>query len=173
KSTFAWLADEWFLIAREEVPPESHYENYPQIDNGVGSIRSFLKEFDLAAESLPKQIDTPKKLTWVVGNAVEKAFQPILERLNKVENLEITMVALCSNYWGQNITVTGLLTGSDLLLGLQHKSLGDSLLLPAMMLKHGDTCFLDDMTVTELASELNTPILPVRGIVELIETCIK
>ena len=173
KSTFAWLADEWFLIAGKEVPPESHYENYPQIDNGVGSIRSFLKEFDLAAESLPKQIDTPKKLTWVVGNAVEKAFQPILERLNKVENLEITMVALCSNYWGQSITVTGLLTGQDLLSGLQQRYLGDGVLLPAMMLKHGDTCFLDDMTVTELASEINTPILPVRGIAELIETCIK
>ena len=86
KSTFVWLADEWFLIAGQEVPPESHYENYPQIDNGVGSIRSFLKEFDLAAESLPKQIDTAKKFTWVVGNAVEKAFQPIVERLNRVEN---------------------------------------------------------------------------------------
>ena len=83
------------------------------------------------------------------------------------------MVALCSNYWGQNITVTGLLTGQDLLSGLQQNYLGDGVLLPAMMLKHGDTCFLDDMTVTELASELNTPILPVRGIAELIETCIK
>lgn len=173
KSTFVWLADEWFLIAGQEIPPESHYENYPQIDNGVGSIRSFLKEFDLTAESLPKQIDTPKKLTWVVGNAVEKAFQPIVERLNKVENLEITMVALCSNYWGQNITVTGLLTGQDLLSGLQQNYLGDGVLLPAMMLKHDDTCFLDDMTVTELAFKLNTPILPVRGIAELIETCIK
>ncbi len=172
KSTFAWLADEWFLIAGEELPPESHYENYPQIDNGVGSIRSFLKEFAVAAENLPKQVAT-KKFTWVVGNAVEKAFQPILERLNKVEGLEITMVALCSNYWGQSITVTGLLTGEDLLSGLQQKYLGDGVLLPAMMLKHGDTCFLDDMTVTELASKLSTPILPVRGIAELIETCIK
>ena len=173
KSTFAWLADEWFLIAGQELPPEAHYENYPQIDNGVGSIRSFLKEFDLAAENLPKQIATAKKFIWVVGNAVEKAFQPIVERLNQVENLEITMVALCSNYWGQSITVTGLLTGEDLLLGLQQKYLGDGVLLPAMMLKHGETCFLDDMTVTELASQLSTPILPVRGIAELIETCIK
>lgn len=172
-STFAWLADEWFLIAGADLPPESDYENYPQIDNGVGSIRSFLKEFDLTAKKLPKQINTPKKLTWVLGNAVEKAFQPIAERLNEIENLEITIVALCSNYWGQKITVTGLLTGEDLLSGLQQKYLGDGVLLPAMMLKHGDTCFLDDMTVTELASKLSTPILPVRGIAELIETCIK
>lgn len=173
KSTFAWLADEWFLIAGADLPPESDYENYPQIDNGVGSIRAFLKEFDLAAKNLPKRINTPKKLTWVLGNAVEKAFQPIAERLNLIENLEITIVALYSNYWGQKITVTGLLTGEDLLSELQQRYLGDGVLLPAMMLKHGDTCFLDDMTVTELASKLSTPILPVRGIAELIETCIK
>lgn len=172
KSTFAWLADEWFLIAGEELPPESHYENYPQIDNGVGSIRSFLKQFNVAAQKLPAQV-TPRKFTWVVGNAVEKAFQPILKQLNQVEGLEVNMVALCSNYWGQAITVTGLLTGQDLLFGLQQKRLGDGVLLPAMMLKHGDTCFLDDMTVAELGWKLSTPILPVRGVEELIETCIK
>lgn len=172
QSTFAWLADEWFLIAGAELPPESHYENYPQIDNGVGSIRSFLKQFELAAQKLPAQV-TPRKFTWVVGNAVEKAFQPILKQLNQVEGLEVNMVALCSNYWGQDITVTGLLTGQDLFFGLQQKRLGDGVLLPAMMLKHGDTCFLDDMTVAELGWKLSTPILPVRGVEELIETCIK
>jgi NifB/MoaA-like Fe-S oxidoreductase len=73
-STFAWLADEWFLIAGVELPPESHYEEYPQIDNGVGSIRSFLKQFQNAALSLPPRLDHPRKFTWVVGNAVEKPF---------------------------------------------------------------------------------------------------
>lgn len=156
----------------KNYPPESHYENYPQIDNGVGSIRSFLKQFQLAAQKLPDRV-TPRKFTWVVGNAVEKAFQPILQRLNQVEGLEVNMIALCSNYWGQSITVTGLLTGQDLFFGLQQKSLGNGVLLPAMMLKHGDSCFLDDMTVAELGWKLSTPILPVRGVEELIETCIK
>lgn len=172
-STFAWLADEWFLIAGEELPPEAYYEDYPQIDNGVGSIRSFLKQFSAAAQHLPQQISPPRKFTWVVGNAVEKAFQPILQRLNSVVGLEVNMAALCSHYWGQTITVTGLLTGQDLLQKLQVKYLGDAILLPAMMLKHGDSRFLDDMTVEELARQLNTPILPVRGVEELIEACIK
>jgi NifB/MoaA-like Fe-S oxidoreductase len=83
------------------------------------------------------------------------------------------MVALCSHYWGQSITVTGLLTGHDLLQKLQGKYLGDALLLPAIMLKNGDTCFLDDMTLAELADKVNTPVLPVRGVEELIETCVK
>ena len=172
KSTFAWLADEWFLIAGQELPPESHYEDYPQIDNGVGSIRSFLKQFSDAAQHLPQRVSPPRKFTWVVGNAVEKAFAPILHALNSVEGLEVNMSALCSDYWGQKITVTGLLTGEDLLQKLRGQDLGDGILLPAVMLKYGDSCFLDDMTVEELAVQLNTPLLPVRGVEELI-ACIK
>ncbi|MFB2973561.1 TIGR03279 family radical SAM protein [Aerosakkonema sp. BLCC-F183] len=168
-----WLADEWFLIAGEELPPESHYEEYPQIDNGVGSIRLFLKKFELLAKDLPPQIYPPRKFTWVVGNAVELAFQPILQRLNQVEGLQVNMAAFPSKYWGQNITVTGLLTGQDLLENLQGKDLGDGILLPALMLKHGDTKFLDDMTVEELADKLGTKILPVSGVEGLIEGCMR
>ncbi|MFB2980438.1 DUF512 domain-containing protein [Microseira sp. BLCC-F43] len=171
KSQCIWLADEWFLIAGQELPPESHYENYPQIDNGVGSIRLFLRQFEEAAKRLPKQVSPPRKLTWVVGNAVELAFQPILQRLNGVEGLEINMVALCSDYWGQQITVTGLLTGQDLLAGLQGRELGDAILLPSLMLKHGDSRFLDDMTVEELADKLGIKIVPVSGVKGLIDAC--
>ncbi|NEO51585.1 MAG: TIGR03279 family radical SAM protein, partial [Moorea sp. SIO4A3] len=169
-STFAWLADEWFLIAREELPPESDYGDYPQIGNGVGSIRLFLKEFQtVATQRLPKGLEIPRRGTWVVGNAVEKAFEPVVERFNAVAGLEINMVALSSDYWGQEITVTGLLTGQDLLKGLKGKDLGEMILLPGLMLKHGDTRFLDDMTVAEVADQLNTPIIPVNGIEELID----
>ncbi|MBW4614516.1 MAG: TIGR03279 family radical SAM protein [Desmonostoc vinosum HA7617-LM4] len=172
-SGFAWLADEWFLIAGEELPSESEYEEYPQIDNGVGSIRLFLKQFaTTAAELLPPQIFPPRKLTWVVGNAVEKAFQPILKSLNTVEGLEINMRALCSDYWGQNISVTGLLTGYDLLLNLKAQDLGEGILLPNVMLKHGESVFLDDMSIEEVAQQLNTKIFPVAGVEELITTCI-
>ncbi|MBD1900238.1 TIGR03279 family radical SAM protein [Trichocoleus sp. DQ-A3] len=171
-STFAWLADEWFLIAGQELPPESDYEDYPQIGNGVGSIRQFLKEFQqVAAKKLPRRLKISQKLTWVVGNAVEKAFEPILQRLNQVQGLQVNLAALRSEYWGQEISVTGLLTGQDL-LKLKGRDLGDRILLPSVMLKHGDSCFLDDMTVEQLATELGTPILPINGIEELIDACI-
>ncbi len=172
-SGFAWLADEWFLIAGEELPSESEYEEYPQIDNGVGSIRLFLKQFaDAATELLPQKIYPQKKLTWVVGNAVEKAFQPILKRLNNVEGLEVKMRALCSDYWGQNISVTGLLTGHDLLLNLAGQDLGDGILLPNVMLKQGELVFLDDISMEEISEQLKTKIFPVAGVEELINTCI-
>lgn len=167
-----WLADEWFLIAGRDLPPESHYEDYPQIDNGVGSIRQFLRQFEEAAEDLPAAIAPPRRLTWVVGNAVERAFEPIVQRLNQVEGLHFQMVALNSDYWGQSITVTGLLTGQDLAAGLQGRDLGDQVLLPSLMLKHGDQRFLDDMTVGELAAQLQAPVLPVSGIEGLIDACL-
>ncbi|MGI8501036.1 MAG: TIGR03279 family radical SAM protein [Hassallia sp.] len=172
-SNVAWLADEWFLIAGEELPSEVEYNDYPQIDNGVGSIRLFIKQFAIAAaELLPPKVYPARKFSWVVGNAVEKAFQPILQQLNSVENLKVNMRALKSDYWGQSISVTGLLTGHDLLLNLQGEDLGEGILLPKVMLKHGELIFLDDMSIEEVACKLNTKILPVAGVEDLINTCI-
>ncbi|MEO1522773.1 MAG: TIGR03279 family radical SAM protein [Cyanobacteria bacterium J06633_2] len=168
-STFAWLADEWFLIGRMALPPEQHYEDYPQIGNGVGSIHLFLKEFTQAALQMPDCVSQLRKLTWVVGNAVEEAFQPLQARLNQVDGLSVQMVALNSHYWGQEISVTGLLTGQDLLNGLKGRDLGDGILLPSLMLKHDASCFLDDMTVETLAQELNTDIWPIHSAHDLIQ----
>ncbi len=171
-SHFAWLADEWFLIAQEELPPESHYEDYPQIGNGVGSIRRFIREFqDTAKQLLPETIDQPKTLTWVVGNAVENAFQPLVKQLNEVDNLTIKLAALNSDYWGQEITVTGLLTGQDIISKLKDRDLGDGILLPSLMLKQHDTVFLDDMRVEEVSKTLNTSIIIVDSISDLLKNC--
>ena len=177
-STFAWLADEWFLIAGQDIPDESHYEAYPQIGNGVGSIRQFLRQFEAEAAVLPEEATPPRTLTWVVGNAVEQAFQPVLERLNQVKGLTLKMAALRSDYWGQSITVTGLLTGQDILTFLRGRDLGSGILLPALMLKQGDnhqltkSYFLDDMSVAELSRQLHCPIWPVEDTRALIQTCI-
>ena len=171
-SNFAWLADEWFLIAQEELPPESHYEDYPQIGNGVGSIRQFIKEFqETAKQLLPQKIEEKKNLTWVVGNAVEKAFQPLVRQLNSVENLTINLTPLNSDYWGQEITVTGLLTGEDIVAKLKNRDVGDGVLLPSIMLKDHDTFFLDDMSVENVSEELKSPIFIVSSIYDLIENC--
>ncbi|HEY9706107.1 MAG TPA: DUF512 domain-containing protein, partial [Allocoleopsis sp.] len=172
-TTFAWLADEWFLIAQQELPHPEHYEDYPQIGNGVGSIRQFIQDFTAKADQmLPSSIAHPVNLKWVVGNAVEKAFIPLVKQLNQVENLTVELCAFKSDYWGQEITVTGLLTGQDLLKGLQNKDLGDGILLPALMLKHDDTCFLDDLSVEDIETQLNTQIFIVTNIESLLNTCL-
>jgi putative radical SAM enzyme (TIGR03279 family) len=173
KSRCIWLADEWFLIAGLDLPSAEDYEDYPQIGNGVGSIRQFIQQFETAFEKLqPMQVEPERKLVWVVGNAVEKAFEPIVQQLNQIPGLSVNMAALCSRYWGQSITVTGLLTGQDLLEALQGRDLGNGILLPSVMLKQGEPRFLDDMTVEQLASLLKTRILQVSGVEELISAAI-
>ncbi|MEG5056647.1 TIGR03279 family radical SAM protein [Microcoleus sp. A2-C5] len=173
KSRCIWLADEWFLIAGLDLPSAADYEDYPQIGNGVGSIRQFIGQFETAFAKLqPLPVIPPRRLVWVVGNAVEKAFEPIAQQLNQIPGLSVNMAALSSRYWGQTITVTGLLTGQDLLEALQGRDLGDGILLPSVMLKQGEPRFLDDMTVEQLENSLKTRILPVSGVEELISAAI-
>ncbi|MBE7380056.1 MAG: TIGR03279 family radical SAM protein [Leptolyngbya sp. SIO1E4] len=176
-TTFAWLADEWFLIAGRPLPAAEAYESYPQLGNGVGSIRQFVGAFEQAAAGLPAALPSPHRLTWVVGNAVEHAFQPILQRLNQVKNLTVEMAAINSDYWGQAITVTGLLTAHDLQQHLRDRPLGDGLLLPTIMLKPTDPgnpqkwLFLDDQSVAAVSATLQVPIRPVEGVDGLIQAC--
>jgi putative radical SAM enzyme (TIGR03279 family) len=169
-STFAWLADEWYLIAGMELPPSEYYEDYPQLGNGVGSIRRFIDEFaEEIADWDVTEINPPRTCTWVVGNAVENAFQPLVDRLNGISGLTVNLVALASQYWGQEMTVTGLLTGYDLLQQLPGRDLGDRILIPSVMLKHDEAKFLDDVTIGEIAEKLQVPLVPVSGITEFLE----
>lgn len=176
--TFAWLADEWFLLAGRSLPPAQSYEDYPQLGNGVGSIRQFLDAFALAADTLlPEAVTPPRRYTWVVGNAVAQAFHPILARLHQVAGLHIDLAALASDYWGRDLTVTGLLTGHDLLLHLKERDLGDGLLIPSVMLKpepgHSQQwLFLDDVRVADVSQALHCPIQVVAGVEGLIQGCL-
>lgn len=172
-SHFVWLADEWFLLAGQELPPESHYEDYPQIGNGVGSIRQFIRDFHaLASAKLPDRITPSRRLTWVVGNAVGLAFQPLVKQLNRVAGLTVNLAPLASEYWGQTMTVTGLLTGQDLIRGLGDRDLGDGLLLPRVMLKFDEPKFLDDVTLDEVSQALHIPIYPVQDTEALLDLCV-
>lgn len=169
---FVWLSDEWYLLAGQALPGVRHYEGYPQIGNGVGSLRQFLEQFARASHALPVAV-TPRRYTWVVGSAVGQAFIPIADRLNRIAGLQVRLRALPSHFWGQNITVTGLLTGKDILAGLEGEELGDALVLPGLMLKENGE-FLDSLTIEQLAEHLATPVLVVgNGAQSLIETFIR
>ena len=157
-SRFAWLSDEWYLIAKKRLPTLNSYEDLPQKENGVGSIRSFLKSMEEATTDLPKKIYQKRTCSWVVGKLVENELLKPYKRLNKINNFTLHLYGLPSPYWGQEQIVTGLLTGQDLIKGLKGKDLGDELLLPSVMLRQGEKIFLDDMTLQELCYSLNVPI---------------
>ncbi len=171
-SRFAWLSDEWYLIAGLPLPPRATYEDLPQQENGVGSIRAFLEELDQATRDLPEAVAQPRRCSWVVGRLVAEALAPVVERLNRVEGVTLSLHGLPSPYWGQDQVVTGLLTGSDLLEGLEGKDLGDCLLLPRVMLRQGEDVFLDDRTLAELRQALPVPVHLLGGADDLVALCL-
>ena len=155
---FCWLADEWYLIAGIKLPSYKTYENMPQESNGVGSIRSFLKTLETKTKSLPKKINKRRKVSWIVGKLVYEALLPTVKKLNNIDGLTINLYGLPSIYWGQDQVVTGLLTGEDLISGLQNKDLGESIYIPSIMLKINSDLFLDDKNITEVSKKLKTNI---------------
>ena len=170
-SRFAWLSDEWYLLAGLPLPPRPAYEDLPQRENGVGSIRAFLEELERATVELPAALPGPRRLSWVVGRLVAGALQPVVDRLNGIEGLELLLHGLPSPYWGQDQVVTGLLTGADLIQGLAEADLGEELLLPSVMLRQGEQVFLDDITLEELSRQLPVPIRLITGADDLVAAC--
>ncbi|MFM1800603.1 MAG: hypothetical protein RLZZ117_2881 [Cyanobacteriota bacterium] len=170
-SRFAWLSDEWYLLAGRALPPRPTYEDLPQRENGVGSIRGFLDELDRATAELPAALPRPRRLSWVVGRLVADALEPVVERLNRIEGLHLLLHGLPSPYWGQEQVVTGLLTGADLRQGLAGLDLGEELLLPSVVLRQGEPVFLDDTTLEELRQQLPVPIRLITGADDLVAVC--
>ena len=169
---FCWLADEWYLIAGKNLPSYNTYENMPQESNGVGSIRSFLKTLSEKTKKLPKKVKKPKKVSWIVGKLVYEALIPTVEKLNLIDGLTINLYGLPSIYWGQEQVVTGLLTGEDLIYGLQDKDLGEAIYIPSIMLKINTDLFLDDKNIKEVENQLNTRIHVLDESNDIIDTLI-
>ena len=169
---FCWLADEWYLIAGKNLPSYNTYENMPQESNGVGSIRSFLKILSQKTKNLPQTVEKPKKVSWIVGKLVYEALIPIVDKLNLIDGLTINLYGLPSIYWGQEQVVTGLLTGEDLIYGLQDKDLGEGIYIPSIMLKINTDLFLDDKNIKEVENQLNTKIHVLDDTNDIIDTLI-
>ncbi len=169
---FCWLADEWYLIAGKDLPSYKTYENMPQESNGVGSIRSFLKTLNEKTKNLPQKVKQPKTVSWIVGKLVYKALIPIVKKLNLIDGLTINLYGLPSIYWGQEQVVTGLLTGEDLIYGLQNKDLGEAIYIPSIMLKINTDLFLDDKDIKEVENQLKTKIHVLDDSSDIINTLV-
>ena len=172
-SRWAWLSDEWYLMAGLPLPQRASYEDLPQQENGVGSIRAFLEQLDDATQDLPVALDEPRSLSWVVGSLVGPSLTPVVERLRQVEGLDLRLQSLPSPYWGCEQVVTGLLTGEDLIDGLQGQELGDVLLLPAVLLRQGQPVFLDDLSLEMVEQRLGIPLQVVGGAAEVVAACLQ
>ena len=154
----AFPADEFFILANRPIPPCEYYEDFDQLDNGVGMIALQREEFFSALDKLPES-DRIRRVTIATGVAAQPFLQQLVDAAKKKwHNLECRVVAIRNDYFGHSITVAGLVTGTDLLAQLKGMDLGEELLLPNCMLRHEQDRFLDDVTLSELRERLNTPV---------------
>ncbi|MBQ2766024.1 MAG: DUF512 domain-containing protein [Clostridia bacterium] len=161
-SRLFFCSDEMYLSCGREIPDEDYYEGYPQLENGVGMIRSLKCEFDDEIEFLcDYDLEKPRKVSIATGFAAYDFIKSLTDELmRRVKSLDITVYRIRNNFFGKNITVAGLVTGADLLAQLEGKSLGERLIIPSVMLRAEGDMFLDSVTVDELSDKLGVPIVP-------------
>lgn len=160
---FVYCSDEFHIVAGREIPNEAYYDGFPQTENGVGLVRSFLMEFEKQAKRFPKRLSSKKKLTLATAElpypVLQQSIQPTLR---KIKNLEVATELVPNVLFGRSVTVAGLLSGKCVVSSLQGKELGDLLLLPPDVLNNEDL-LLDDMTIPQLEDVLSVPVMVFDG----------
>ena len=159
-------SDELYIEAGRELPGEDYYEGYPQIENGVGMIRSMDGEFTDELDFLDEyDLEKPRKVSVATGAAAYDFIKSLADRLcEQVPTLECHVYKIINDFFGHNITVAGLLTGKDLANQLNGKDLGDRLLIPRVTLRSEGDVFLDDTTPEWLSEQLGgVEIVPVES----------
>lgn len=161
---FVHASDEWYIMADEELPEEERYDGYLQLENGVGMLRLLLDEFDEAFAAIKDdkkhRFDNKKRvLSMATGKLAYRFIKEMAEKIMaEFPQITIYVYAIQNDFFGEMITVSGLLTGQDLKAQLSRQLLGERLLLPQNVFKSGEDIFLDDMTRQELENALQVPI---------------
>lgn len=159
-------SDEFFLLAEREIPPAKYYGNFSQLEDGVGSIRCLLEDFK--ALKLPNAVKKPLKILFATSFAAKTALDEICKKLSKIKNLTTEVVPVKSNYWGQNITVAGLITTDDLIAALKDKS-GDFVVIPSVMLRPYSEDFLDGKTLSYVKDKTGKEFFVIQNIYSMSE----
>ena len=163
KLHFIHASDEWYILAERELPEESRYDGYIQLENGVGMIRLLYEEF---MDALREKEDDGKteEFSMATGFLPYPYLKRLLDRMAEVyPGRKIHLYPIRNDFFGEMITVAGLITGQDLVAQLKGKPLGSRLLLPSVMFKSGEEVFLDDMTRTQAEAALQIPINIVKS----------
>ncbi|MFR8530952.1 MAG: DUF512 domain-containing protein, partial [Anaeromassilibacillus sp.] len=157
-----YAADEFYLKAQLPIPPAPFYGDFDQLENGVGLMASLKQEFlDALEDFVPPA--SARKVTLATGVAAHPFLDTLLDELRqRCHNLTCNVVPIVNDFFGDTITVAGLVTGGDLLKQLQGRELGDALLLPDVMLRREGDIFLDDVSLEELSEALQIQIITVQ-----------
>ena len=169
---FIHASDEWYILAERPFPGEERYDGYIQLENGVGMMRLLIDEFEEAKEKLKKnkkykeiKAEFNRTVTLATGKLTYSTICHMAEQLMELlPGLKATTIGIRNDFFGESITVSGLITGQDLIaqtkeLQKQGKNLGDTLLIPSNMLRTGEQVFLDDLTVQDVEQALNMKVV--------------
>ena len=156
---FVYLGDEIYIKGEEEFPPYESYDGFPQLENGVGLSRIFIEDYLELKDSLPEKNKEPEKTYLVSGKSPEKFLNKIINDLNKTKNLCLELKVVDNEFFGERVTVTGLLTGGDLIKGLSNVPKGSKIIIPEVMLKQGENIFLDNLHLSDVEKKLEVEII--------------
>lgn len=173
---FIHASDEWYINAEREFPEEARYDGYIQLENGVGMMRIFIDEFNAALKQVKQKIkrgklknDVARTLTMATGKLTCPALENFAAQIRAVfPLLKINICCISNDFFGETITVSGLITGQDLIKQLQERKdrgeeLGDVLQIPSNMLRVEEQLFLDDVTVSQVEHALGMKVVVVES----------
>ncbi|MBQ9885300.1 MAG: DUF512 domain-containing protein [Lachnospiraceae bacterium] len=162
---FVHASDEFYLLAGREVPEEERYDDYCQLENGVGMTRLFREEFISTLNELPKDFAPEKRSVSVItGYLAYDNIKLLTDMLvNKYDNIKVNVYKIRNDFFGETITVSGLVTGQDIIKQLSGIQLGDALLIPINMLRSQERVFLDDVTVDDVQNALQVNVNIVKS----------
>lgn len=156
---FIHASDEWYLLAGRPLPPEENYDGYIQLENGVGMLRLLYEEFTEALADASGDALLEREVSVATGRLAAPFLKKLTEKLgSKYPRVHVHVYEVRNDFFGEMITVSGLLTGQDLKKQLLGMPLGEKLLLPCNMVRSAERDFLDDVTVEELEKTLQVPI---------------
>ena len=153
-----FASDEFYLTAEKELPPDEAYEGYPQLENGVGMLRLHTMEFEDALADCETE-DVSRHLSIATGMLAKSHMEHLASlAMARFPSLRVDVHAIVNHFFGETITVSGLVTGGDLIAQLRGKELGDTLLIPENMLRHEGDLFLDNVSVSDVENALHVTL---------------
>ncbi len=158
---FAFLSDEWFFLAGKPVPGRQYYEDFPQLDDGVGTVRLFLSRVYDLSRRLPARLDRPVRMTLVTGELPSSVITRFAERLERVDGVELNVCVVKNRFFGGTVSVAGLLTAQDIADALAQFPAHPVVVIPSICLRDG-SLFLDDVTVEQLEAQVGRRIVVVE-----------
>jgi NifB/MoaA-like Fe-S oxidoreductase len=162
ETRFAFLSDEFYIMANRKLLEYDEYEDFIQFENGVGMISKLEREIQNHLKKLSKdQISKKKKVSIATGHSSFEFIKKMSKEIMDVcPNMQINVYKIKNNFFGETITVSGLITATDIIEQLKNQDLGETLYIPRNMLKSDEEIFLDNITLEELNKTMNLEIVP-------------